>query len=605
MTKKKQATSLEKVLNRDTLLERAGDRYFTRGENYFRQGAVHEISLDGNGISAEVHGSQEYDVELWVEEDELQASCTCPLGADDLFCKHCVAVGLAWLANPNSPQPQKNHPPAQKPVTMDEVQIFLEQQEKSTLIQWILDQAKQDEDWKQYFVLKVASSRPQGIDPKIFQRALREAIDNGDFIEWNQTYDYTDKIQTVLGSIEDLIEAHPQTVMELCEYALSLFESALNSVDDSSGDVGMVVEDFQTLHYKACELAHPDPIALAERLLQSELNSGFGIFSSAVKTYAPILGDAGLAHYRQQVEAMWADVPPLTSKDASKFDFKRSKLQVILESLAKLSGDLEGLVEVKRRDLSRPHTYLAIAQLYLENGQCDRALEWAESGLKAFDFFNPSLQKFVIEEYYRRGRNEEAMELVWQAFTQSITLHSYQELKAYVERTDQWEPWRDRALTHIRQLLEPPPAVTQTGRTSKNNLNAVQKIQTGARRSPALFGIRHSILVEIFLWEGEEELAWQEAQAGGCSQSLWFKLAELRQQDHPADVLPIYKNEIEPLIQQTNNASYANAISMLHKVHDLMVRLDQQAEFNAFVEHLWTTYKAKRNFIALLNKQKW
>jgi uncharacterized Zn finger protein len=114
-----------------------------------------------------------------------------------------------------------------------------------------------------------------------------------------------------------------------------------------------------------------------------------------------------------------------------------------------------------------------------------------------------------------------------------------------------------------------------------------------------------SLLVEIFLWEGEDELAWQEAQAGGCSKQLWLKLAERRQQTHPEDALPIYEREIEPLIQETNNTAYANAVSFLQKVHQLMVRLDRQAEFNALVAHLRQTYKAKRNFIALLEKQRW
>jgi uncharacterized Zn finger protein len=111
--------------------------------------------------------------------------------------------------------------------------------------------------------------------------------------------------------------------------------------------------------------------------------------------------------------------------------------------------------------------------------------------------------------------------------------------------------------------------------------------------------------VEIFLWEGEDELAWQEAQAGNCSKALWFELAERRQQSHPADALPIYYNEIEPLIQQTNNAAYTNAVSLLKKVHDLMVRLKQQDEFNDFVAHLRQSYRAKRNFIGLLNRQTW
>lgn len=121
---------------------------------------------------------------------------------------------------------------------------------------------------------------------------------------------------------------------------------------------------------------------------------------------------------------------------------ERNKLQHILETLAKASGDLEAVVAIKRRDLSNSRTYLEIAQLYLQDGQRDRALEWAESGLKAFDHTDASLRDFVVEEYHHRGRIEEAMELVWQAFTQSVALPSYQNLKTQAERVNQWTTWR-------------------------------------------------------------------------------------------------------------------------------------------------------------------
>jgi uncharacterized Zn finger protein len=601
---------LPKILTRDLLLETAGERYFARGEDYFRHGYIQALAVEGNGITAQVSGTEEYYVELWVEDNQLLASCTCPLGVDDIFCKHCVAVGLTWLANPNAAKADKGNRPAQKPVMMQEVQHFLEQQEKSTLIQWIVDRTQRDDDWRQQLFLKVASRRQQGLDLTTFRRALRDVIAVRGLIEWDEVSGYVDGISSVFDSIQDLLEDHPAAVIELCEYAISLMETALNSVDDSSGEVGGILEAFQKLHFEACELVHPDPKVLAEHLFQGEMDSGFGSFSHAVETYAAILGDAGIAYYRELAESMWEEFPTLTPKDSAQWNYKRHKLQHILETLAKARGDLEAVVAIKRRDLSNSRTYLEIAQLYFQDGQLDRALEWAESGLKAFDRPETSLRDFVIEEYHRRGRIEEAMELAWQAFTQAITLSSYQKLKTQAERVNQWAIWRDKALAHIRQQLEPPtpppqpPKATQASR-SRPSVQVRRVASYPAWNPPTLFARDRSLLVEIFLWESEDQLAWQEAQAGGCSKQLWLKLAARRQQTHPADALPIYQREIEPLIQQTNNTTYANAISFLHEVHDLMLRLNQQAEFQALVAHLRQTYKAKRNFIALLNQQKW
>ena len=364
---------------------------------------------------------------------------------DDIFCKHCVAVELTWRANPNAAKAQKGDRPAQKNITVQEVQHFLEQQEKSTLIQWILDRTGQDSNWRQQLFLKVASQHPQGLDLTTFRRALRDAIVIQGSVEWNEVSDYVDGIWSVPASIKDLREGHSAAVIQ-CEYAISLIETAMNSVDDSNGELGGVLEEFQELHYEACKLAQPDPIVLADHLFQGQMDSEFGSFSNAVETYASILGDEGLAHYHELAESMWQKFPTLTPKDAGEWNYRRQKLQRILETLARENGDSEAVIAIKSRDLSSSRTYLEIAQLYVQDGQPDRALEWAESGLKAFDHPDASLRDFVMEEYQRRGRVEEAMELAWQAFTQSVTLPSYQKLKAQAERVNQWSIWRDEAL---------------------------------------------------------------------------------------------------------------------------------------------------------------
>jgi uncharacterized Zn finger protein len=237
MSKRKKANPLEQALTQTALLERAGDRYFKRGETYFRQGYVNDLALDGDGVTAVVMGTEDYDVELWAEDGSLQASCTCPLGVDEIFCKHCVAVGLSWLANPDAVKTKPDPKTTDQPVTSKDVRNFLEQQKKETLLEWILERLIHDENWKQQMFLKVASQRPQGLDITTFQRALRNAIVVRDFIDWNQVSHYADQIGAVYDSIQNLLESYPQSVMELCEEAIVLLEVALNSIDDSSGGI--------------------------------------------------------------------------------------------------------------------------------------------------------------------------------------------------------------------------------------------------------------------------------------------------------------------------------------------------------------------------------
>ena len=94
----------------------------------------------------------------------------------------------------------------------------------------------------------------------------------------------------------------------------------------------------------------------------------------------------------------------------------------------------------------------------------------------------------------------------------------------------------------------------------------------------------------------------REAQEGGCSDHLWLELAKLREKDHPEDAVKIYFQRVDPLVQQTHNHAYEEAVSMLRKVQTLTARLGQQAEFKNRVTLLRVTYKPKRNFIKLLDR---
>src|SRR5215210_6604209 len=114
-------SALEEILTYDVLLVLAGERYFERGENYYYDGRVH-------ALVEHVLGTYEYRVRFRAEDDELVYSCDCPLGVDGEFCKHCVAVGLAWLKGGSA-----GHGPADS-VTMDDVQAYLEAQEKDFLV---------------------------------------------------------------------------------------------------------------------------------------------------------------------------------------------------------------------------------------------------------------------------------------------------------------------------------------------------------------------------------------------------------------------------------------------------------------------------------------
>ena len=89
--------ALAKQLTPQSILEWAGERSYQRGEDYFRAGLVGLLDNLDDRITATVHGTRPYRVTLW-DDDGLRFACDCPVGLGGTFCKHCVAVAPAWMA---------------------------------------------------------------------------------------------------------------------------------------------------------------------------------------------------------------------------------------------------------------------------------------------------------------------------------------------------------------------------------------------------------------------------------------------------------------------------------------------------------------------------
>jgi uncharacterized Zn finger protein len=287
-------------------------------------------------------------------------------------------------------------------------------------------------------------------------------------------------------------------------------------------------------------------------------------------------------------EAEWAKVPALgpDRDDSAKYG-KRFRITHIMETLARQTGNVETVVAVKKRDLSLAYHYLQIAETYKSARQHDLALEWAERGVKAFPERTDSrLREFLAEEYHRRKRHDDAMALIWAEFTESSILEQYKKLKAHAERIGRWEPWREKALEFLREQI-----VRAKNESQKDRWAWYRKAD-------------HSELVRIFLWEKDVEAAWREAQEAGCSNDLWLELAAKREKEHPEDALPIYEGQIDPTLDRKNNQAYREAIGLLRKVHELMIRLGRDTEFAHYLGKVRWAHKPKRNFMQLLDRER-
>lgn len=491
--------------------------------------------------------------------------------------------------------------PASAPADLETIRAFLSNQDKSKLIDLLLDQSLNDDRLHDKLTMQ-AAARPQGSakidawspDLVALRIVINRAVKRRRFIDYAHAYEYSQGIEQIIDELGTLADDHPDAAIDLCEYALTAIESATASVDDSDGHMTPLMQRLQDIHLAACRKAAPDPEQLARQIFQRELNSDFDLFHGAAQIYSDILGQKGLAVYSQLAESQWSKIPPLgPGQKRSDGEPRRSQITYIMETLAKMSGITQELVTVQSRDLSHEYTFLEIAQLYKKEANDDLALEWAERGVRSFpDRCDARLRDFLAEEYKRRTRHDDALSIIWSEFSDWPSLHYYQKLKPYADQISAWPAWRQKALDIIRENIR---------QQKKDASQTEQPIWRGPGNPSA----DHSALVSIFLWEQDIDAAWHEATEGGCTQDLWLQLAALREKDHPDDAIRIYQNQIAPTLDQKHNAAYEEAVTYLSKIHKIMSRLGQLSEFAHYLESIRATYKRFRNFVKLLDSTKW
>lgn len=568
-------------------------RSWQRGVNYYEQGNVLSLFEDEGTIIAKVSGTRDYKVKLWTENGDLDGSCTCPMGDTGVFCKHCVAVGLTYLEGgagcaPKDLKKQKTKG-LEAAITLADIRQYLSQQKTDTLIEMIMDCLTEDDSLRERLVMKAARFGQKELNVDAFRTAITQATQTHGFVDYDRAYDFYRRIENVVDSVEDLLEdGFDKEVIELSEHSLKRVGKALGEMDDSDGYMGDVLERLQMLHHKACLRAKPNPKELAKRLFKWELTTGYDTFYRAAETYADVFGKEGIAVYRRLAEAEWSKLPQLKPGQGSlSYRDNRFRLTSIMEALAKGSGDIEQLVAVKSKDLSCAYHFLEIARIYKDAGNSDKALEWAEKGVKTFpDEPDSRLNEFLANEYHSRNRHAEAMELIWSDFLSLPNLNAYKSLKEHADKCKQWTKWHERALKHVRKRIS--------------------DAKKQASRNYRYWAIDndHSTLVEIFLWEKNVEAAWKEAKEGGCKADLWKQLAKLREKDHPVDSIAVYQMLVKPIIEQTNNSAYREAVDLIKKIRGLMANLGQDKEFQKYISSVRTEFKRKRNFITMLTRLK-
>lgn len=547
----------DKILSESALQSLAGRQSFDRGQKYFKNGKVGKLALGGDSIRAVVTGSERYQVRLGISDGELGFSCNCYYAADDHFCKHCVAVGLAWLAAARQDD-------AASP-SLRAVRAYLEELTPRQVVDLLVDAARCDEKLCRSLLAKAKPGGDSGADAARLRELIEETTEVDGFIPWDEVAEVLSPLHDELDAVEELLAPATAAVwMEVLEYGIGRVEEMLEQLDDSGGDAGDAVTRMGALHLQACALAMLEPAALAERLFALEKNAVEGLWSFDPVRYRDVLGTAGVSRYREII---------LAESGAAGRE-RRGWLNRMAESVAEASGDIDELVAAKALDLSAPYRYLQIGEILRGAGRADEAIEWAERGLAAFAGSPaPALHEFLAEAYRTIGKHEKALDMAWKLFVDRPSLAHYDRLARSAAQLGCWPDYRARAVAKVEA------GITWERRYAQADLR-----------------------VEIALLEQDLDAALAFANRGRCDSRLLIRLAAELEASRLDDAGVLYRRLVSETVALTNNQAYESAIALVQRYAAALQAQRRDAELEQYLTWVRAEFKRKRNFIGMLDR---
>ena len=541
-------------------LKRLAGGAFVRGEAYHRDGRVEILAIEPGRVLAHVAGTEDYRVNLLGKGETIKGECSCPAFDDYGFCKHLVATALAVNESDHGLEPEGAG-------ALARIRAHLADKPNAVLVAMIVDLAERDRAL--FRKLEIASAA-DGADDKILAARLGKAIDHATatrgYVEYGEAGGWTGGVDEALDALDALDSRRDRLVLKLAERAIDEIETAMESIDDSDGECGALLERARDIHLRAARSAKPDPVELARDLFERETGDGYGTFDDAAWLYAEALGETGLAEYRRLASEAWEKLPPLSARSRQKAEGDYAGLAGILDRFAARDGDVEARIALRAKDLSSPWKYLALAEFCLEHKGANDALRWAEEGLWMFeDQSDARLVLFAADLLRKAGRREDAAAALKRAFERAPGFDVYLRW-----RETEGDLVRDRALALVERR-----AAADTGFS---------------------FGHPADLCVKILMHEREFEAAWAMARKHRVSRAIMESLARESEADHPREALEVYARRVDELANGGGNRAYEEAAGLIAHMGALRAGAEQAAYLAALKER----FGRRRNFVKLL-----
>ena len=567
---------------------------YDRGEDYYEQGAVRDITCRGNRLRASVEGSQYEPYQVQIEVDEtgiVDTTCSCPYDQGGI-CKHRVAVLLTYSRNPDE---VSQRPPISElvadtdPAELQNLLVDLVERQPD-LGEWIesrLETAQSD--------ATVDGSGNQS--PDINQDSIRQQVQ---YIlqpptgRGGRTQDPYTAVETDVKKLGDLLDqAWAAIETDDGETALDVLEPLADELMNEAW-LALSYDDSQAIFKFFDEV----DTALAEALLTADLSDAerddwearLQTWQREMESYTDrppysVALDVVQREMRanSRYAALWDGNPPWYAEDVIKTRLNVLERQNHVDEYLDLAaatdqigdyttllveeGRIDEAIEYGQQNLHAPDNALTLARALREHGRPQAALEIAQYGLSLDGNGKADLAEWLRDRAASLDEPEVALEAAVAAFEAAPTLAAYQATKELA--SEDWPAVREEMLESLANRD-----------TSKRNAQ------------------RH---VEIFLYAERYDEA--IAIADRFSDDMVVEpVADAVFEERPEWTIDACKAQAEPIIEEGKSQQYRHAVDWLATAGNAADAAGELNEWRAYVQDLRNKHSQKYKLRPMLEE---
>jgi uncharacterized Zn finger protein len=303
-------------LTEELLEELSSPAVFQRGYKYYENGSVREIKWDGEAYEALVEGSDDYVVKIsFSQKGTPHFFCDCPYDLGGI-CKHCVAVGLTIINQPDtiSKTDGKADKKAKKTRNIQAKEI-IKQATNEQIADFLMKLFAENEDYLQQFEVfikgelniesqvdidKLANSVKRKIEEMnvSYDNLLRNISDSHGryYEEWEAFYNaFLEIAQKAISTETKLIESFLENGLNLDAFktAIALYEAIMlfdeEKIDNEYEVVESIADEMKEIWSTIFQnlTCHFEKSNITDEILQSILST----FSERLKKNNSIYED--------------------------------------------------------------------------------------------------------------------------------------------------------------------------------------------------------------------------------------------------------------------------------------------------------------------------